>query len=192
MSVSMIIFVGALLVLVVACRACWRFRLKQGRATAQRERGTRRITLRTNPAYAQMEERDRRFWLECQRLALQRERQAAELALKREELELRRYIALHHVAPETYIVDCDPRSITPLPSLRPQSSEKAIAAAIPQTSLPPAYDLIDIFRSSEISLSASSWPRGQTGSRCSSRPASFTTRLSAPPQATARPPCSGA
>ncbi len=84
---------------------------------ARKRQQAANLATQLNPAYRTRLEENRRY-------QLARERQAAELQLAAAEFSLKRYLALTRATPETYILDCEPRSITALPSLRRVTEEK--------------------------------------------------------------------
>lgn len=74
----------------------------------------------------------------------------ATLDLSRQKLACTHYLALHRIPAETYSVNEDLTHVTPFPSLKPIPAEKAIAIASLPFQITPAYDLLDIFSTHEI------------------------------------------
>ena len=94
--------------------------------------------LQLDPIYRAKVEEDRRFQIEQEKLRLERERQAADIELKRQhqtvdlqlavaDFNLKRYLETTRVSPEMYIINEEPRTITALPSLKRAAAEDKAA-----------------------------------------------------------------
>lgn len=164
MSTGLIAFT----ILVAITSAAFFFAVRHERQTSlqrrKRERETSKLALEFHPQYQQKVAADRQYHL-------QRERQTAELQLKQAEFALKRYMALHYVPPETYLVDADIDRMIPLPSLKalPRSSAEERANKTDSTDLqvPMPFDLasaLHSFRPSPngIYLGRSATPDGYT------------------------------
>jgi len=113
-----------------------RFGLQVQQEREEQQRKAKRLALQLDPLYRQKVEEDRSFLLLQERLQMEREKQAAEIALKRErqavelriaaaDFDLKQHLETTRVMPETYIVDRELGSVTPLPSLKKAPEEKA-------------------------------------------------------------------
>jgi hypothetical protein len=113
-ALTWIVFIALFITAIVVTIRC---QIRADRGRIHRREQERRFALELDPTYRAKVEEDRRYHLA-------QDRQAAELALQREELELRRYLAVTRATPETYLLDYEPRSITVLPNLRRVTEEK--------------------------------------------------------------------
>lgn len=84
---------------------------RQRRIREQQQRESSRVALELHPQYMAKLAADRAY-------LLQRERQTVELALRQREFDLKRYMALHYISPETYVVDRELHSVIPLQGLK--------------------------------------------------------------------------
>ena len=100
-----------------------------------------RTMLELHPLYQAKVEAERRYELETIKL-----QQAHTLDML--EHDLKRYLSMHRIPSETYLLNEVPGSLTPLPSLKPVSRD--MPAIIQNNLLPARYDLIDIFWNNDI------------------------------------------
>lgn len=135
-AITIAVFIG-LVGLYTFYTIRWNWRQEQERQQKQRE--AERIALRCDPAYTQMEERDRAHYLAMQQLELQKERQAIELSLQQQQFHLNQYLALTRATPEQYLLDYQPRSITPLPSLKKPVTVAEVTQASPDNLRVPTF-----------------------------------------------------
>lgn len=123
-------------------------------ASATRRAREQQLALEINPLYRAKVEEDRAYQLRS-------EKQAVELQLAMEEFKLRRYLATTRAAPETYILDYKPRSITALPSLKRSVDVKEQEPPL-LLPAPPTEDFL-MSRIKENSFTVSPGVRASTG-----------------------------
>lgn len=111
MMIALISF--PLIVVLIAGATIISVRIHTAEYNTRATRRTReqQLALEMNPLYRAKLKEDRAY-------QLQSEKQTVELQLAVEEFRLRRYLATTRATPETYLLDCEPHSITALPSLK--------------------------------------------------------------------------
>jgi hypothetical protein len=130
-----------LFVFTVLVALSMRQTMKVAKIQHDKREATKRIILDLHPLHQAKVEAARRHQRETIKLE-----QSFILELLEHDLE--RYTTLHRIPAETYLLNEEPLSLTPLPSLKPVSRD---APFITQNNLLPArYDLLDIFRAHEI------------------------------------------
>ncbi len=119
--ITLIIFFA--LVVVIAYISI-RLQLREVRYQQHKQKQANQLALELSPAYQAKVAADRAYQLAQQR-------QTAELAIKQADFTLKQHVTLHRIPAETYIINEEITTLTPLPSLRPIPPDKLIMEAVP-------------------------------------------------------------